>query len=84
MGRWPNPGTLRLSADRTGLRMEIDDLPNTSYARDLVESMRRKEIVGMSFAFRTISDSWREETLGKKLVVVRELIDLEAYMMCPW
>jgi len=79
LGRWPNPGTLRLSADRKGLRVEIDDLPDTSYARDLVESMRRKEIRGMSFAFRTISDNWREETTGGVSVVVRELIDVELH-----
>jgi uncharacterized protein len=50
-------GTLRLSEDSQGLQYEID-LPNTSYARDLAESMRRGDITESSFGFRTIKDDW--------------------------
>lgn len=43
-------GTCRLSADRIGLRYEIDP-PNTQVARDLIESIRRGDICGSSFSF---------------------------------
>lgn len=53
-------GTLLLRKDRQGLRVEIDP-PNTSYARDLLESVERGDISGMSFGFRVLSDEWRLE-----------------------
>jgi HK97 family phage prohead protease len=43
-------GTLRLSVDAVGLRYEIDP-PDTQAARDLIESLRRGDISGSSFAF---------------------------------
>jgi HK97 family phage prohead protease len=49
-------GTLRLSVDDIGLRYEID-MPNTSYARDLIESMKRGDINQSSFAFRVNYDN---------------------------
>lgn len=49
-------GTLRLSVDDIGLRYEID-MPNTSYARDLMESMKRGDINQSSFAFRVNYDN---------------------------
>ena len=51
-------GTLRLSEDEVGLRMEID-LPNTTVGRDLRESVERGDITGASFGFQTVSDEWR-------------------------
>jgi HK97 family phage prohead protease len=51
-------GTLRLSEDAEGLRMEID-LPDTTIGRDLRENVRRGDIKGASFGFNTISDDWR-------------------------
>jgi HK97 family phage prohead protease len=50
-------GTLRLSTDERGLRYEID-LPNTTYANDLIELMRRGDVNQSSFAFMIESDSW--------------------------
>jgi HK97 family phage prohead protease len=44
-------GTLKVSVDEIGLRYEID-MPDTSYARDLIESMKRGDINQSSFAFR--------------------------------
>ena len=43
-------GTLRLFEDSRGLGFE-NDLPDTSYARDLLVSIERKDITGMSFRF---------------------------------
>lgn len=51
-------GTLRLSEDQVGLRMEID-LPDTSYARDLMASMSRGDINQSSFAFSPIAQEWQ-------------------------
>ncbi|SLN00236.1 prohead protease [Brachybacterium faecium] len=42
--------TLRLTEDNHGLMFEVD-LPNTSYANDLVESMQRGDINQCSFGF---------------------------------
>jgi HK97 family phage prohead protease len=49
--------TLTLSEDENGLRMEID-LPDTTVGRDLAVSVKRGDIKGASFGFRTISDDW--------------------------
>lgn len=51
-------GTLLLRKTRKGLEVEIDP-PDTSYARDLLESVERGDISGMSFGFRVVSDEWR-------------------------
>jgi HK97 family phage prohead protease len=50
-------GTLVLSEDDHGLRVEIDP-PDTTAGRDIMESIRRGDVSGMSFTFRTIKDEW--------------------------
>ena len=50
LGRTSN-GTLRVSEDPKGLRVEVD-LPDTSYARDVKNLIARKDVRGMSFGFR--------------------------------
>lgn len=52
-------GTLRLREDATGLAFE-NDLPGTTIAHDLVVSIERGDISGMSFAFRVSpnGDRW--------------------------
>jgi HK97 family phage prohead protease len=67
-------GTLRLSKERKGLRAEIDP-PNTSYARDLIVSIRRGDITGGSFSFRVITDQWHTENDEE----IREVLDMEVY-----
>lgn len=51
-------GTLRLSEDDRGLKFEVE-LPNTSLARDLAESMARGDINQCSFGFY-IEDAGKE------------------------
>ena len=65
-------GTLRLSEDDQGLRYEID-LPNTTLGRDVAELLRRGDISGSSFGFRTISDEWSETDDGYPLRTLTEV-----------
>lgn len=50
-------GTLRLSEDARGLKFEVD-LPNTTLARDLSESLKRGDISQCSFGFIPTGESW--------------------------
>ncbi|EDP67313.1 prohead protease [Carnobacterium sp. AT7] len=50
-------GTLRLEEDERGLKFEVE-LPNTSVARDLVESMKRGDINQCSFGFIPTEETW--------------------------
>lgn len=43
-------GTLRYAVDERGVKVEIDP-PDTSYAHDVLESIRRGDMDGMSFSF---------------------------------
>lgn len=65
-------GTLKLSVDEKGLRAEIAP-PDTQVGRDVMASLKRGDLDGMSFAFRTIKDQWRTEE-GQE---IRELVDVE-------
>lgn len=69
-------GTLRLSIDDHGLRFEFD-APNTSLGNDVLELVRRGDLRGCSFAFRTdsknVSYSHRD---GVRLRRVKRLLAL--------
>lgn len=56
LGRTKN-GTLRLEEDTRGLKFEVE-LPNTSVARDLTESLRRGDINQCSFGFWATGETW--------------------------
>lgn len=68
------PKTLRLLEDEKGLRAEID-LPATSVADDLVESLRRGDIDGMSFGFRVRDQRWIRD--GEESI--RELVAVDVF-----
>ena len=72
--------TLRLKEDETGLYYEIDP-PNTSYARDLLESIGRGDISQNSFGFIVESDLW-ENTKGKEMPV-RTLTQVQLFDISP-
>jgi HK97 family phage major capsid protein/HK97 family phage prohead protease len=69
-------GTLRLNEDFKGLHISCTP-PKTTWANDLSESIRRRDISQMSFGFRVISDSW-ESRGSEKIRILRqvELIDV--------
>ena len=67
-------GTLMLSEDVEGLPIRVK-VPNTSWARDLMESVKRGDINQMSFGFRTLKDRW-EEVNGK---IVRTLLQVKLF-----
>jgi HK97 family phage prohead protease len=71
-------GTLELSEDETGLAFKIRP-PDTSYAKDLLVSMRRGDVDQMSFGFRTIRDRW--EQIGGQ--VIRTLLEVELFDVSP-
>jgi uncharacterized protein len=69
-------GTMRLSVDDFGLRYEIDP-PNTSYAKDLMESMKRGDIRSSSFAFFADDEDWEVDMTGENIRTIKQarLID---------
>jgi HK97 family phage prohead protease len=71
-------GTLKLSEDTTGLHYEVD-APDTSYARDLAESMQRGDVTQSSFSFRVRLDDWQKEGRGR----LRTLIDVDLLDVSP-
>jgi len=70
-------GTLRISTDKKGLFYEVD-LPNTTYANDLMELMKRGDINQSSFAFLIDRDRWEERngTTYRIIEKVSRLLDV--------
>lgn len=73
LGRSKNQ-TLTLQEDDRGLQVTID-LPDTSYARDLRESVARGDITGMSFGFSVLEDGAKMFRQGD--IIIRELLDID-------
>jgi HK97 family phage prohead protease len=72
-------GTLALREDDVGLHIELEPA-DTSYARDLMESIKRGDIDQMSFAFRVIRDRW---TYNEDDLDERELLEVALYDVAP-
>jgi HK97 family phage prohead protease len=70
-------GTLELSDTPKGVAMSASP-PATSWASDLLISMRRKDIDQMSFAFTAIRDEWREPKKDGELFE-RDIAELRMY-----
>lgn len=71
------PGTLRMSEDNLGLRVEID-LPDTQLGRDTATSIARGDMDGMSFSFIQDQEEWDDRTDPPQRTVthVRDLFDV--------
>ena len=63
--------TLKLEIDATGLHYRIDP-PDTQYARDLTESIKRGDITQSSFAFRVEDDHWNEDDDGRLIRTIKQ------------
>ncbi|MDA0027868.1 HK97 family phage prohead protease [Brachyspira hyodysenteriae] len=70
-------GTLILREDDKGLYFEVS-LPNTTWARDLKESVDRGDIKQMSFGFKVVRDNWIDdkETLKEYGMPIREVEEI--------
>jgi HK97 family phage prohead protease len=54
-------GTLSLTKRTKGLYVDIQPDPEISYAKDVMRSVARGDVTGMSFGFRVLTDDWRME-----------------------
>lgn len=72
-------GTLKIEQDNRGLKVEISP-PDTSFARDLMESVKRGDVTQMSFGFRMgpDGDTWTRtgENIIREINQVAELSDV--------
>lgn len=66
-------GTLNLSEDDKGLLVEAELDPANPDAQRVLSAMSRGDLSQMSFAFRTIKDSWNKE------MTVRELKEVQLF-----
>lgn len=73
--------TLSLSEDERGLAIKITP-PDTSFARDLMVSMQRRDITQMSFGFTVMPDgqAWEEDSDG---MVIRTLRKVRLFDVSP-
>lgn len=72
-------GTLSVSTDLTGLRFEVQP-PETSWADDLLTSIKRGDISGASFLFQTMRDRWEKQDDGTQL---RTLLEVRLFELGP-
>lgn len=73
-------GTLKLEQDARGLRVDITP-PDTQWAKDHVETIRRGDVSQMSFGFRVIDDNWRNDE--ESALQVRELREVSLFDVSP-
>jgi HK97 family phage prohead protease len=66
-------GTLRLHEDERGLAVAADLDPNNPDAMRVMSALKRGDLSQMSFAFRTIKDSWSDD------MTVRELDEVDLF-----
>lgn len=60
-------GTLKLAEDDRGLRVEATLDPLNPDAARVISAMKRGDLSQMSFAFRTIKDSWSADRMTREL-----------------
>jgi HK97 family phage prohead protease len=64
-------GTLRLWEDERGLGIESELDPSNPDAARVLSAIRRGDLTQMSFAFRTIKDSWSADNMTRELKEVQ-------------
>lgn len=70
--------TLSLEENAQGLQFEVR-VPDTTAGRDVLASVKRGDLTGMSFGFSTISDSWGHRTEGGVTIYERELLEVDLF-----
>lgn len=84
-------GTLELTQDEKGLKFRVQ-MPDTTYAHDLMESMSRGDINQCSFGFMAVDQNWTDSMANPayadaddngQRVVVRELKDMDLLDVSP-
>ena len=75
-------GTLVLSDSADGLNFRCQ-LPNTTQAADLIESISRKDLAGVSFGFVCSSDRWQDDGKGN-LTRSLDAVTLFEISLCNW
>jgi Escherichia/Staphylococcus phage prohead protease len=74
--------TLRLSEDTRGLAFELDT-PDTALGRDILTMAARNDLGGMSFAFRSTSESWTADVRELRSVDLIEVSVVQAWPAYP-
>jgi HK97 family phage prohead protease len=64
-------GTLTMEEDERGLKVQADLDPTNPDAARIISAMRRGDISQMSFAFRTVKDSWSADRSTRELKEVQ-------------
>lgn len=72
-------GTLELLENKRGLKVTIHP-PDTQVGRDIVESIRRRDVTQMSFSFRVVEESWKDHQDGTS---TRTLMDVDLFDVAP-
>ena len=75
-------GTLRFNSDSTGLNYDID-LPNNSWGDDALESIKRGDVDGSSFAFTVVDDKWSEIEIEGRTILKRTVLEAEIHEVSP-
>jgi len=75
-------GTLRLTSTDNGLLAEVD-LPNTTFANDVWETVRRGDVTTMSFSFYPINERTEIQN-GKEVYYLTEVRLLEVSFAVAW
>ena len=63
-------GTLKLEEDSIGLRFELTP-PDTTTGKDLLVSVSRGDITGMSFGFRAMEEEWKFDVEPYQRTVIK-------------
>lgn len=71
--------TLTLEQDKKGLGFELV-LPETTWGKDALESIKRGDTDGVSIGFRVIKDAWDESDPKN---IVRTLVDVDLIEISP-
>ena len=74
-------GTLKVEEDARGLRYEVN-VPDTQAGRDVIASVKRGDINGSSFGFRTVQDKWSRDA-AKGGTMTRSLVEADLFDVGP-